>query len=128
MAREGQGCPARFSDGTTLVVLPGEIDFSNAARCGEELTAALADGAGIVIADLSATGFCSSAGVRMLLRAYQEAAGRQAELRLVVTSRAVLRVLEIMDLDRMIPIYPDVRAAQAGEHGQRGQADADGSG
>jgi hypothetical protein len=45
--------------------------------------------------------------------AHQQAAARHAELRLVITSAEVLRVMAITQLDTVLRIYPSLAAAQA---------------
>ena len=52
-----------------VVTLPAEIDMANADAVGERLAAALAPGVRVVIADMTATTFCGSAGLNMLIRA-----------------------------------------------------------
>jgi anti-anti-sigma factor len=103
--------PAPASGGPDIVVLPAELDYSNADPAGRELAAAVASGARVVIADLTATTFCDSPGARMLWRAHNQAVAKQVDLRLVVTSAAVRRVLEIMELDDLLRIYPSLDAA-----------------
>jgi anti-anti-sigma factor len=100
--------------GAAVVVLPDEIDLSNAGPVGEQLVAAIVPGVTVAIADLSMTTFCDCAGVRSLLLAHREATVRDAELRLVVRSRAVLRILELLGADQVLPVYPDLSAALAG--------------
>ena len=52
-----------------IVRLPAEIDMANADSIGEELAAASAPGVAVVIADMTATTFCDSMGMRMLVLA-----------------------------------------------------------
>lgn len=99
--------------GSAVVVLPDEIDVLNAASVGEQLVAAIVPGVA-VIADLSMTTFCDCAGVYSLLLAHREASAGNAELRLVARSRAVLRILELLGTDQVLPVYPDLSAALAG--------------
>jgi anti-sigma B factor antagonist len=108
---DGREHPAPGSGGPAVVVLPAEIDFANAGSVGQELTAALASGASLVIADLSATTFCDSPGARTLMQAHNLAADRHIDLRFAVTSSAVRRVFEIMNFDRLLRIYPSLHAA-----------------
>lgn len=96
-----------------VVTLPEEIDMGNAALAGAELRAAIADGATVVIADLTGTTFCDSSGVRMLVLAARRAAHHDIDLRLAVTSTAVLRVFTVTGLDQVAPVYPGVDAALA---------------
>ena len=100
--------------GPAVVVLPDEIDAANADSVGERLVAAIVPGVSVVIADLTVTAFCDCAGVRSLVLAHHKASASNAELRLIVRSRAVFRVLELVGADRVLPVYPDLSAALAG--------------
>jgi anti-sigma B factor antagonist len=101
---------------TAVVSLPAEIDISNADQVREDLLSVLNQGAALLIADLSKTTFCDSAGVGALARALRRARASQSEMRLVVGSRAVRRVLSLTGVDRLLGIYPTVSAALAGPH------------
>jgi anti-sigma B factor antagonist len=92
-----------------LVTLPAEIDITNArdVRC-QLNAAALRPGVGIVIADMTATCFCDSTGIRALLLAHQRAARSGAELRLLRPGDAVRRVLKVMGADQVLAIYDSV--------------------
>jgi anti-sigma B factor antagonist len=103
--------PARAQTRPVVVTLPAEIDIANADRVGEELSSAIAGGAGIVIADMTGTRFCDSSGISMLVQAHRQAAANQAELRLVVLATAVLRALKLVTMDFLLPIYPSLGAA-----------------
>ncbi len=59
---------------------------------------------------MTLTQFCDSAGIRHLLIANDRAVASTAELRLVITSAAVLRVLKLMGVDRLLRIYPSLQA------------------
>lgn len=100
--------------GPAVVVLPDEIDFLNADSVGERLVTVIVPGVAVVIADLTATVFCDCAGVRSLLLACSRAGAVNAELRLVVRSRAVLRILGLLGADQALPVYSDLSAALAG--------------
>lgn len=106
--------PARRAGGTVLIVLPVEIDMTNAHEVGAELTRALGPGPQTLVADMTGTVFCDSAGVQMLVRARQQAAEGGADLRLAVSAPQVLRVLELTGADQVIATYPDVAAATDG--------------
>jgi len=105
--------------GLATVTLPAEIDMTNADRVAAELSAAFASGVRVVVADMTATTFCDSAGVRGLTRVHREAAGSGARLHLaVVHAGAVSRVLELMDLTGVLHVYPSVDAAAATNAGR----------
>ena len=97
-----------------IVTLPAEIDAANAESVGERLRAAFTPGVTVVIADMTATVFCDSAGMRHLILADDCAAAHGAQLRLAVLPGHVLRVLKLMGLDRLLSIYPSLAAALAG--------------
>lgn len=96
-----------------VVALPAEIDVTNAGPVGQQLGAALAPGVRAVIADLSATTFCDSSGISMLVRAHQQATANGTQLRLVVRSTRVLRALTLVQLDYLLPVYPSLSQALA---------------
>ena len=96
-----------------VVKLPVEIDVSNADQVREDLLMAVAQGASLVIADMSATTFCDSAGVTALVRAARKANASGTGLRLATSAPAVTRVLAITGVDQLIEIYPSVAAAMA---------------
>ena len=111
----GSKPPTRPWARPVVVTLPAEIDVTNAARIGGELSLAIADGAGIVVADMTGTTFCNSSGISMLVLAHRQAAAIGAELRLVVPAAAVLRALKLVRMDSLLPIYPSLDAALSRE-------------
>jgi anti-sigma B factor antagonist len=121
-----------------VIKLPAEVDVSNAGQVGQDLATAVAQDASLVIADMSATTFCDSAGVTALVRAIRTANASGAGLRVATSAPAVIRVLAITGVDQLIEIYPSVAAAMADpanetahqspavHPGCAGQADPDG--
>lgn len=95
----------------TVVTLPAEIDLANADGVGADLHAALASGVTVVVADMTATTFCDSRGYRALVLAHKHAVTSGAELRLVVPSAGVLRVMGVLGLDAVLAIYPGLPEA-----------------
>jgi anti-anti-sigma factor len=105
--------PVQWLGQQALVALPERIDVSNAGQIRDELLAVINHGAGALIADLTATTFCDHAGADAVARAYQRAAAIRTQLRLVVTSGAVLQMLGMSGAGRLVPVYPSVPAALA---------------
>lgn len=98
--------------------MPAEIDMTCTADVSGHLAKAIARSARVVVADLSATTFCDSAGVRALLVMTHQAADSGTELRVVVQEHgAVQRVIDHMGLDRLLPVYLTLDAALAGDAG-----------
>jgi anti-anti-sigma factor len=105
--------PVRWTGRQAQVVLPEHIDVSNAGQIREELLAVINQGAEALIADMSATVSCDHAGADAVARAYQRAVVSRTELRLIVTSEVVLRMLGMTGVGRLVPAYPSVEAALA---------------
>jgi anti-anti-sigma factor len=105
--------PAASAGQRAVVVFPEHVDVSTAAQVGEQLLAAFDRGAAVVIADMSATASCDGACADAVASAFQQAAVRRAELRLVAAAPAVRRQLAVQGLDRLVPVYPSLEAAVA---------------
>ena len=103
-------CLIRAQGPLAVFTFPAEIDIANACRLGRELGSALGL-ASTIIADLTTTTFCDASGVRVLLRALDQATATGTELRLVVPSASVLRILALTGADRLLPIYPSLEDA-----------------
>jgi anti-sigma B factor antagonist len=108
-----------------VVRLPAGIDMLNADAVAAQLSGACAPGV-TVIADLSATTFCDSCGVRALLAAHKDAAGGGARLRAAVPpGSAVRRLLALLTADAILTIFPSVdEALAAGNPGLPGDLPA----
>ena len=96
-----------------ILTLPAEIDLSNAELVREDLLSVVAQGASLVIADMTATTFCDSAGVTVLVRVVQHASAHGSGLRVATSTPAVIRVLALTGVDKLIKINPSVAAALA---------------
>ena len=114
--------PVLWIGQTAVVALPAEIDIANADQVREDLLAVLNQGAAVLIADLSGTTFCDSAGVSALVRTFRRADASHSEMRLVVTVSSVLRVLSLTGVDRLLDIYPNVTVALASPPGSTAKA------
>ncbi len=100
--------PASVTPPPAVVIsLPGEIDLNNAGDVLALITAAFGPGVAVVIADLTTTRFCDSAGLRHLLQARQHASDAGVQLRLVIPpSGPVSRVIELTGISRHVAVYP----------------------
>lgn len=103
-----------------MVTAPGEIDLTNADGLREALLDVLNAGALGLVMDMTVTTFCDSAGISAITRATRRADASGATIRLAVTSEPVLRVLNLVGIDRLIEIYPSVSAARASLPDQAG--------
>jgi anti-sigma B factor antagonist len=112
--------PVTWSERTAVVTVPGEIDLTNADGLRDALLEVLNAGALGLVVDMTKTTFCDSAGISAITRAARRAAANEATMRLAVVSSAVLRVLNLVGIDRLIEIHPSVSAARASLPDQAG--------
>ena len=123
MATE-DGYPVRWTGRQALVALPEYIDASNAGQIREELLSVIHQGAEAVVVDMTTTISCDWAGADAVARAYQRAVVGRTELRLVVTSGVVLRMLGMTGVGRLVPVYPSVEAALTSSEASRRRSTA----
>lgn len=98
-----------------VVGFPDEFDIGSAGDLAEQLRAAITPGGSAVVADLTTTAFCDSSGVRIIVLARGWARDDNVELRLVVPPGPTLVVMKLVGLDQLLPIYPSLDEAVAGE-------------
>ena len=93
------------------VAVVGEVDLATAPR----LSAALGEhgDAEVLVADLTATTFIDSTGVRVLIEADRRCAGSGTRFVVLVDDGPVLRVLELCELDRWISVVSGSPARRA---------------
>jgi anti-sigma B factor antagonist len=112
----GEGGSVLWSGRGAVLALPVEIDVTNADAIGADLLSALDQGAVLLVADMSKTTFCDSAGVSALVRTFRQAVAGSSALRLVVGTPAVHRVLSLTGVDRLVEVFPSVAACLAGPY------------
>ena len=103
--------PVAWLGEAAVITLPEEIDISNSEQVRDELLSLLNRAPAVLIVDMAETTFCDSAGVNALVRAHKRATANGAEMRLVVASLGVQRVLAITGVDRLIPVCPSLTAS-----------------
>jgi anti-anti-sigma factor len=97
-----------------VVVLAAEIDVTNSDEAYQQLATALAQGAPVVIADMTSTSFCDSSGVHAIMRAHEQAAARDVVLRVAVSpDGSVRRVLQLTGAVMVVPVYSTVQEAMS---------------
>lgn len=97
-------------DGTCVVALVGEVDLDGSARLRDTLLSCLESAPGTVV-DLSGVTFMDSSGINALITAHQAAQAGGARLRLAAPQEPVLRVLQLVGVDTLIPCYAGLDAA-----------------
>jgi anti-anti-sigma factor len=99
----------RWSGRHAVITLPAEIDASNTAEVEDLLTAVAAQSPEVMTVDLATTAFCDSAGVHALASAHRLAAASGGELRLALGGSPVARIIQLIGLDEIVPVYGDVQ-------------------
>ncbi|MEV8376712.1 STAS domain-containing protein [Kribbella sp. NPDC056861] len=97
--------------GVLVVRLSGEIDIATTELAAEAIRAAVAPPARLVLIEVSAVTFCSSAGLGNLVEARQLAGQHGIDLALVGVGRPVDRPLSITGLGRDFAIFASVEDA-----------------
>jgi anti-sigma B factor antagonist len=101
-----------------IIALPPEIDITNASGVLDLITAACAPGVTVIVADLTGTSFCDSAGLQHLIQASRKTAAHGAELRLAVCpDGAVSRIIDLTGISQHMTVFPSTQLA-AGRGGQ----------
>jgi anti-sigma B factor antagonist len=98
---------------TVVVTLPGEVDVTNRGLVQASLASALASDPTAVVADGTGTGFCDSAAIAALIVAHHKAAAAGAQLRVVMPSASVRRVMELNGADQVLRVYLSLASACA---------------
>jgi anti-anti-sigma factor len=105
--------PVQITRGVPVVIAPQEIDITNADRLRAALLHAAARPGPALVVDMTGTRFCDSAGLHALIGAHKRAQAEGRQVRLVITSAQVRRILALTALDRLIPVYTSLRQALA---------------
>ena len=99
-----------------MVSAPGQVDLTNAGELRQAVLSCTDAGHMTLVVDMSETAFCDSAGVNQLVQAHKRAVAAGGELRLVIGTASVMRILSIVGADRMLSIFTRVDEAVAEEH------------
>jgi sigma-B regulation protein RsbU (phosphoserine phosphatase) len=103
----------RWSGRRAIVTMPAEIDMTNSSDVSDLLAAVVRQSPEVITADMTATTFCDSAGVGALAHAYELAAAGGSELRLALGDSPAARIIQLIGLDQIVPVYHDVQQSLA---------------
>lgn len=101
----------RVGDGLGVVALSGELDIYTAPQFKECMLEILDAGVDRLVVDLSDVTFIDSTALGVLIGGVRRVHTAGGAMALVVTSRAVERVLSITGLDRVFTIHATRAAA-----------------
>ncbi|MFE2349377.1 STAS domain-containing protein [Kitasatospora cineracea] len=98
--------------GATVVLRPaGDLDHDRVPELEHALARALARRPRRLVVDLSAVRFCDTATLHLLFKAHRAARRTHAALLLAQPSAPARRVLEITEMDTVLPTLPTLRDA-----------------
>lgn len=103
--------PVRWAGRQAVVALPDQMDVANAGQIQQGLLPVIDRSAMALTADMTATISCDHAGADAAVHAFQWAVISGTELRLVVTTRHLSRMLSLSGVDRVVCNYPSREAA-----------------
>jgi len=91
----------------------GGIDSASAEDLVRELATLVDAGARKLIVDCSRIRYISSYGIAVLVRLHKKLADRGGDVKLAALESGVVRVIELLGLERVFALYPNVDAARA---------------
>lgn len=91
---------------TVTVRVAGELDMATAPQLGEELDRIAADPPPVVVVELAGVTFLGSAGLGVLVQARRDLLQRASRLVLAKVSDGLMRVFQIVRLDRTFEFDP----------------------
>ena len=109
-----EGCRIWFTSGFPVVSVPAEVDLLNDHLLRSALLK-VCTGTAVVIVDMTSTSHFSAAAIGALVTNGKRLQDSGGELRLVVGSAHLQRVLKAVKVDQMFPISPTLAEALASD-------------
>jgi anti-sigma B factor antagonist len=104
-------------DDVLILSADGGIDSPAAEELVADLAKLVAAGARKLIVDCSRIDYISSYGIAVLIRLHRKLAERGGDVKLAAVDSRVVRLIELLGLDRVLHLYPNVDAARAAFRG-----------
>ena len=96
----------------TLLKFTGELDASSSVQADQALEEAIASTSGYIFIDCSELVYISSAGLGVLLAAFQDCNMKDVQMVMVDMKPKIRNVFEILGLDRLIKSAASVEEAK----------------
>lgn len=97
---------------STVVRVGGIVDLSTESALRDCLRQAMADGARCIVLDLAGVPRLDSSGLGTIVSAFKVLQQRGGQLVLVAAQPSVLTVFQLTSVDRLLPMYDSVEAAE----------------
>lgn len=91
-------------EGVAVISIGGEIDLSTAPDFEAAIDGALDEHPPVVVVELSAVNFMSSAGLRILAATHEKLC-KSGQLAVVASNPAVSRAIQLSGLDQLFALY-----------------------
>ena len=123
----GRACQVQWAARHAIVTIPEHLNRPNADRVSEELLRVISHGVAELVVDMTATRTCDYSGADALARAFKSGVASGTRLLIAVESPQTRRVLRLIGLDNVVPMYASLEAALAAS-GSAGRTPADRTG
>ena len=97
-----------------MIQLVGEADATTQSM-SEAFAAEVAKQPRLLVVDLSGLSFIDSWALSVIMRTYRALERQGGRLALVSPSPSVARILQLIDIARMIPVFPSLEEAIAAQ-------------
>lgn len=101
----------RTLDGGVVVIVAGEVDMVTTPQLRDCVQQQVGERPGVLVLDMSGLSFLGSSGLAVLVETLEECRAQETGLRLVCSSREVVRPMEATGLTELFEIYPDLETA-----------------
>jgi len=98
--------------GVTLIVLTGRFDLQAVVEVGDEFTAQVTDGSGVVI-DVRGVNFMASVAIRLLITTAKQNAAKGGKMVMYGADPLIMESLSVSGIAKLIPLFEDYPAAVA---------------
>jgi anti-sigma B factor antagonist len=91
--------------GVAVIALAGEIDLYTCPEFKQELLRVIADGATLVVVDLTKTTFIDSTALGVIIRGVDRLKQRDGRLVVVCADPNIVKIFEVTGLNRIFSVY-----------------------
>lgn len=91
--------------GVAVVALAGEIDLYTCPEFKQELLRVIADGANLIVVDLTKTTFIDSTALGVIIRGVDRLKQRDGRLVVVCADPNIVKIFEVTGLNRVFSVY-----------------------
>ena len=98
--------------GGAIIVLTGRFDLQAVVEVGDEFTAQVTEGSGVII-DLRGVNFMASVAIRLLITTAKQNAAKGGKMVMYGADPLIMESLSVSGIAKLIPLFEDYPAALA---------------